>query len=129
MREGQSIPMQGGPVTDAHPAYRLDRVDAGEFEPFVVEGAALGEIRWLRPPDPASATLEVGLWRSPPATYDYFFAVDETFCVLEGSVAIDLPESGETLELGEGDIAYFLAGTRSVWTITKPFKKFVITPP
>jgi uncharacterized cupin superfamily protein len=25
-----------------------------------------------------------------------------------------------------GDIAYFSAGTQSVWTITKPFKKFVV---
>ena len=116
-------------MTDSHPPYQLDRVDAGEFEPFVVEGAAVGEIRWLQSPDPASATLEVGLWRSGPATYDYLFAVDETFCVLEGAVTIDLPDSGETLELGEGDTAYFRAGTRSVWRVTKPFKKFVITPP
>ncbi len=35
----------------------------------------------------------------------------------------------ETLALRAGDIAYFTAGTPSTWTITKPFKKFVITPP
>jgi uncharacterized cupin superfamily protein len=111
-------------------AYAIDRVDGGDYEPFVVEGAQVGEIRWLRasdhqgPPD----ALEVGVWRSDPATYDYFFATDETFHVVEGAVTIELPDTGESLELHAGDIAYFREGIRSVWTITAPFEKFVITP-
>ena len=114
------------PESDA--SYRLDRVDSSEYEPFVVDGQAVGEIRWLPSPDRAGAKLEVGLWRSDPATYDYFFVTDETFCVLEGAVTIELSETGERLELTQGDTAYFREGTRSVWTITQPFKKFVITP-
>ena len=108
--------------------YRLDRVDSTDYEPFVVDGAEVGEIRWLPAPDGATAKLEVGLWRSEPATYDYYFVADETFCVLEGAVTIELTETGETLELSQGDTAYFREGTRSVWTITQRFKKFVITP-
>jgi len=113
-----------------YPGRAIDRVDAEGYEPFVVDGKQVGEIRWLRTPrDDASTALEVGLWRSHPAVYDYLFAVDETFHVIEGAVTIDLPESGERIDLEAGDIAFFEAGTPSVWTITKPFKKFVITPP
>jgi uncharacterized cupin superfamily protein len=113
-----------------HPGRAIDRVDADGYEPFVVDGKQVGEIRWLRTAgDQASTTLEVGLWRSDPATYDYLFAVDETFHVIEGAVTIELPASGEQIELEAGDIAFFEAGTPSVWTITKSFKKFVVTPP
>jgi uncharacterized protein len=107
----------------------VDRVTAGEYEPFVVDGEDVGEIHWLRPQGASDRALEVGLWRSDPATYDYFFSVDETFHVVEGAVAIELPDTGETVELSAGDIAYFSAGTRSIWRITQPFKKFVVTPP
>jgi uncharacterized cupin superfamily protein len=41
---------------------------------------------------------------------------------------IELPETGDTVELNVGDVAYFRAGTKSVWTITEPFKKFVVMP-
>ncbi|MFL5869488.1 MAG: cupin domain-containing protein [Solirubrobacterales bacterium] len=112
------------------PGRAIDRVDAEGYEPFIVDGEQVGEIRWLRTTqDQASTALEVGLWRSDPATYDYLFVVDETFHVIEGAVTIELPETDERLELKAGDIAFFQAGTPSVWTITKPFKKFVITPP
>jgi uncharacterized cupin superfamily protein len=43
-------------------------------------------------------------------------------------VTIELPDRGETLELRKGDIGYFKAGTRSEWTITERFKKFVAVP-
>jgi uncharacterized cupin superfamily protein len=113
--------------TAAH--HVIDRVDAEGYEPFMVEGTQVGEIRWLRPDEGSSpSALEVGLWRSDPATYDYLFATDETFHVVEGAVTIELPDRSERLELRVGDIAYFSAGTHSVWRITKPFKKFVITP-
>jgi uncharacterized cupin superfamily protein len=110
--------------------YVLDRVDAEGFEPFVVDGVPTGEIRWLRagngqPPE----ELEVGIWRSDPATYDYPFLVDETFHVIEGTVSIELPDSGDTVELRAGDVAYFSRGTRSIWRVTETFRKFVITPP
>jgi uncharacterized cupin superfamily protein len=39
---------------------------------------------------------------------------------------VELLDTGETIELRAGDIAYFSAGTRSVWTITEPFKKFTV---
>jgi uncharacterized protein len=110
-------------------AYAIDRVDSNGYEPFVVGGAQIGELHWLRPEEaPSPPALDVGLWRSGPATYDYLFDTDETFHVVEGEVTIELPETGESIDLRPGDIAYFSAGTRSIWKVTKPFKKFVVTP-
>lgn len=106
--------------------YALDRVDAAEYEPFVVDGTQAGEIRWLRSEGSAGNALAAGLWRSAPATYDYVFPGDETFHVLSGSVSIELPDREETIELHAGDIASFDAGTRSVWRVTEQFVKFTV---
>jgi hypothetical protein len=88
--------------------YVVERADIGGYEPFMVEGAQVGEYHRLGTEGGAADTLDAGLWRSEPATYDYFFAT--------------------TLDLRTGDIAYFKAGTRSVWTVTERFKKFVAVP-
>jgi uncharacterized cupin superfamily protein len=106
--------------------YTLDRTDAGEYEPLVIGEEAVGEMRWLERGAASGSALEAGLWRSDPATYEYLFDGDEAFYVLEGEVAIELPESGETIELHPGDTAYFKSGTRSVWRISSPFKKFTV---
>jgi uncharacterized cupin superfamily protein len=106
--------------------YVVDRVDAEGYEPDIVDGAQVGEFRGLELTGGSANELDVGLWRSDPATYDYLFASDEAFHVVAGAATIELPDTGERIELRVGDIAYFSAGTRSVWTITEPFKKFVV---
>ena len=66
------------------------------------------------------------LWRSDPATYEYLFENDEAFHVVEGAATVELPDTSERIDLRAGDLAYFGAGTRSIWTITQPFKKFTV---
>jgi uncharacterized cupin superfamily protein len=102
-------------------AYVVDRVDAKDYQPDVV-----GEFHGLEPSGSSANALDVSLWRSDPAVYDYLFEADEAFHVVEGAATIELPETGETIEVRAGDVAYFSAGTRSIWTITEPFKKFVV---
>jgi uncharacterized cupin superfamily protein len=104
--------------------YALDHRDAEEYEPDIVDGIQIGEFRQVE--TAADNALEAGLWRSDPSVGDYVFEVDEVFLVLEGSVEIDLPDTGETISMSAGDIGYFDAGTRSVWRIGEPFKKFVV---
>jgi len=94
----------------------------------MIGGAQVGEYRQLGTDGGVADTLDAGLWRSEPATYDYFLATDEVFYVLEGAVTLELPDRGETLELRAGDIGYFKARTRSACTITERFKKFVAVP-
>ncbi len=101
-------------------------VDADGFEPFLVGAEQAGEVRWLRTEGSAGNALAAALWRSEPATYDYVFPGDETFHVIRGAVSIELPDTGERVELRAGDIASFDAGTRSVWHVTEPFLKFTV---
>jgi uncharacterized cupin superfamily protein len=104
----------------------VERVDIEGYEPEMIDGTQVGEFHGLEPKGSAANKLDVSLWRSEPATYDYLFESDEAFHVVEGAATVDLPDTGETIELRVGDVAYFSAGTRSVWTITEPFKKFVV---
>jgi uncharacterized cupin superfamily protein len=41
---------------------------------------------------------------------------------------VALVESGEVVPLRAGDIAWFPAGTRAIWTIETPFRKFAVGP-
>jgi|tagenome__1003787_1003787.scaffolds.fasta_scaffold20972352_2 uncharacterized cupin superfamily protein len=107
-------------------AFVVDRSDAEGYEPDMIDGIQVGEFHELAPHGNSANGLDAGLWRSDPATYDYFFASDEAFHVVEGAATIELPDTGERIEVRTGDIAYFSAGTRSIWKITEPFKKFVV---
>ncbi len=106
-------------------SFVVDRVDAGGYEPDIIEGVQIGEFRGLAP-EGVSPSLDACLWRSDPATYDYVFENDEAFHVVQGAATVELLATGERIELREGDIGYFTRGTRSVWTITQPFKKFTV---
>lgn len=111
----------------AEPRYIVHRAGAIEYQPMFIEGAPVGEEHTLRSQGSHGNEHEAALWRTDaPARYDYFFAGDESFYVLEGSVTIELPATGERLELTAGDIASFPKGTQSVWTFNEPFKKFTV---
>jgi len=117
---------RGDTVQGATSSYAVERLDGGSFEPDVIDGTQIGEFRPIEPGGPTASRLDVGLWRSDPGTCDYFFEGDEAFHVVEGSATVELPGTGETVELRAGDVAHFRAGTRSVWTFPEPFKKFVV---
>ena len=107
--------------------YTVDRMDSSDYEPWMIDGTQIGEAHWLRSAGSHGNQHEACLWRTgAPASYDYLFTGDESFCVLEGSVTIELVDTGETVELKAGDLASFGRGTRSVWTFTEPFKKFTV---
>jgi uncharacterized cupin superfamily protein len=63
----------------------VERPDAGAHGPFI------HQVRRSGRSEPSAAgsdgALEVGVWRSGPATYDCFFADDEAFVVREGAAA------------------------------------------
>ena len=117
-------------MKNAAAAYAVDQIAAtDDYEPDIVDGTQVGEFRQLEPgADTDGLRLDASIWRSAPASYEYDFPSDEAFHVLEGAVVIELPDAGDTVELKAGDVAYFRAGTRSVWRITEPFKKFVVMP-
>ncbi|MFM7159463.1 MAG: cupin domain-containing protein [Planctomycetaceae bacterium] len=96
------------------------------YEPFLVEGRPFGEVHWLRTTGSGSGLLLAGLWKHPPATFDYTFPADETLHVLEGRVRIQV-QGGDAVELRPGDLASFPRGALSTWTILEPLKKFFVT--
>jgi len=106
--------------------YVVDHVDAEGYEPDIVDGAQLGEFHQIEPMGGSAGKLDVCLWRSEPATVPYLFEGDEALYVVEGAATVGLPDTGEEVELRAGDVAYFRAGTRSIWTFTQPFKKFTV---
>jgi uncharacterized cupin superfamily protein len=113
-------------VHSARADYVVDQVDAEGYEPDMVDGAQVGEFHQIEPAGVSRAKLDVCLWRANPATYEYLFENDEAFHVIEGAATVELPDTGESIDLRAGDLAYFGAGTRSIWTITQPFKKFTV---
>ena len=110
----------------ARAEYVVDRVDADGYEPDIIDGTQVGEFHQIEPKGASADKLDACLWRSEVGTYDYLFVGDEAFHVVEGAATIELPATGETIDVKVGDVAYFSAGTRSIWTITQPFKKFTV---
>ncbi len=103
-------------------------VDADSWEPMELAGEIVGEVHSLRSDD-GERPYEAGLWRvlgDLPAPFAYDFEQNETIHVLEGAVVIDV-DGGPTLELGEGDVASFAAGSRAVWRISRtPFRELFV---
>ena len=113
-------------MESANAGYVVDRVDADVYEPDVIAWNAGGKFHQIQPAGGAADKLDACLWRSDPATYDYLFEGDEAFLVVEGAATVELRDTDDRIELRAGDVAYFKAGTRSIWTITQPFKKFTV---
>jgi uncharacterized cupin superfamily protein len=114
-------------MAEAAPRFVVHPAETIEYEPMLVAGQRVGEEHALRSTGSHGNEHEASLWRTDaPARYEYTFTGDESFCVLEGSVTIELVETGELVELKAGDIASFSQGTRSVWTFSEPFKKFTV---
>ncbi|MFE3105254.1 cupin domain-containing protein [Nocardia tengchongensis] len=106
-------------------SYTTSTVEAGDYEPFLVAGEQCGEVNWLRTEGSDGSTLATGLWRSHAQTFDYPFEADETILVLEGVLVIDFGH-GRRLTLNKGDLASFVKGTVSNWTVSDGFKKFFV---
>ncbi len=103
-------------------------VDADGWAPMELAGEIVGEVHTLRSNE-GERPYEAGLWRvrgDLPAPFAYDFGQNETIHVLEGAVVIAV-DGGPTLELEQGDIASFSAGTRAVWRISRtPFKELFV---
>lgn len=109
------------------PRYVVHQVDEIKYQPMLVDGKQIGEEHELRSEGFHGNEHVAALWRTDaPARYDYLFTGDESFYVIEGSVRIELLETGEQIELKAGDVGSFAQGTRSIWTFSEPFKKFTV---
>ena len=103
-------------------------IDPNDWEPMELAGETVGEVHSFRSDD-GERPYDAGLWRvlgQLPSPFAYDFEQNETIHVLEGTVVIEV-ENGPVLELSEGDIASFAAGSRAVWRIARtPFKELFV---
>lgn len=112
------------------PAYTSNERVAGGWEPFELPiGRTVGEVNLLRSED-AEPAYYAGFWRvpagDPPEPFPYEMAQNETIYVIEGALTITV-EGGEELSLGPGDLASFVAGTKTTWRLTRtPFKEVFV---
>jgi len=63
-----------------------------------------------------------GVWECTPGKFRWNFTYDETVIVVKGRATVEL-ESGETISLNPGDMAFFGRGQWSTWTIHEPLRK------
>jgi uncharacterized cupin superfamily protein len=110
-------------VTATKKAY-TSNVEAESYEPFIVGGQQIGLVHSLRDTAGGQGVLNAGLWKAEPGSFDFVFETDETFLLLSGAVRIDV--DGEILELRKGDLVSFVAGTKTIWHVLEPSKKFFV---
>jgi uncharacterized cupin superfamily protein len=90
---------------------------------WVIEGAPQAHAKRLATsPDGAAAIIA---WSCSPGRFHWHYSVDEILHILSGEVVVT-DENGESRRLGPGDMAYFPAGSRSMWHVTQEVKKLAI---
>ena len=70
-------------------------------------------------------TLAVYLWQTTSARYRWEHGSDEVVTVLDGEcfITADDAPGGAERRLGIGDVAFFPAGSRSVWRVPEHLRK------
>lgn len=77
---------------------------------------------WARSLD---ATTSSHVWECTAGRFRWYFPVDETALIIEGSVTVALGDQ-EPFTLGAGDAALFPAGTWTVWDVPDYVRKHAI---
>jgi uncharacterized protein len=87
---------------------------------WVIEGNPVARSRRMSTsPDTTSSTM---VWTCTPGKFHWYYNVDETLYILEGEVFVT-NEKDEVRRLGPGDLAFFPAGSHSVWHVTQDLRK------
>lgn len=62
------------------------------------------------------------VWTKEASVFPWHYDAQETCYFLEGEVEV-IPESGEPVRMGKGDLAVFPKGLSCTWRITKDVRK------
>lgn len=71
--------------------------------------------------DPAGK-FQCGIWSATPGAVHTVFPVDEFAYILEGKLRI-VPDEGEAVVVGAGEVLISPAGWRGTWEILEPTRK------
>jgi uncharacterized protein len=70
----------------------------------------------------ADGTSSIMVWSCTPGRFKWLYNVDETLHIISGEIFVT-DEKGESRRLGPGDVAFFPAGSRIIWHVTKEVRK------
>jgi uncharacterized cupin superfamily protein len=73
----------------------------------------------------ADRTTTHWLWDCTAGSFRWWFAHDESVCIVEGSVRVQV-DGDEPVTLNAGDAAYFPAGRWSTWTVDAYVRKHAV---
>ena len=63
-----------------------------------------------------------GVWQCTPGTFKWVFSYDETLVVVAGRATVEL-DTGDTVELEPGVLAFFGRGHEATWTVHETLRK------
>lgn len=100
--------------------------ESGNFSPYMTPNGPEGEVSWIRDSGADGVDVRVGVWRCAdgefPEPFPVKFAGAETLYVLEGTLRLEVLETGEVITVRPGDIVSVERDTETTWTVPSAFK-------
>jgi uncharacterized protein len=87
---------------------------------WILEGNPTARNKFLA--GSADNTATSYMWDCTAGKFNWFYDIDETICVVEGSVVIR-DHRGSARKLMAGDTAFFPAGSSAEWTVEEYVRK------
>jgi uncharacterized protein len=94
---------------------------------WILDGAPVAQCKILS--TSSDGTSKTIVWDCTAGRFNWYYDMDETVYVLEGSVSIKDP-TGHTRRVVAGETIFFRAGSHAEWTVEKYIRKiaFLRTP-
>jgi uncharacterized cupin superfamily protein len=90
------------------------------YSSWILEGAPIARNKVLS--SSADGTASTLIWDCTAGRFNWFYDVDETIFVLEGSVVLR-DVAGNARKISAGDSVFFPAGMRAEWTVESYIRK------
>lgn len=110
----KSIVIEPGASTDLEPAPITPR--------WIVAGTPEAQSKLLAKSH--DRTSSIMIWECTAGRFNWHYNVDETVVIISGEVFIT--EKGKERRLGQGDMAFFPAGSSCTWRVPERVKKIAI---
>ena len=109
-------------VVIAQPA-DVDLQDSPIPANWIIEGSPQARAKGLA--TSADGASWIAAWSCTAGRFNWHYSVDETVSIISGEVLVT-DEKGRERRLGPGDMAFFPAGTHSVWYVPKEVRKLAM---
>lgn len=90
---------------------------------WILEGKPEARAAFLA--NSADGTSKIMAWSCTAGRFNWRYSVDETVHIISGDVFIT-NDKGVTIHLGPGDMAFFPAGSTSMWRVPNEVRKLAV---